>query len=273
MEKLVTPGALGLVGNEALQKRLFHYLRGGRLHPALILSGPDREAKLSLARNTAKFLLCRNPGAGSFCGECSVCRRIEKDLHPDVLILREDPDEPLKVEHAREVTHQMTVSPIEATHKIAIVEECHRMNAAAANAFLKTLEEPGPNRLFLLLTPSPGALLPTLTSRCLEFTLKPTTAQAETASPEQIAIFERAVQSGDPTELVASLKEKDDVLRLVRHLQTQGRERAVVASDYAEIALFEALLELEGRLRSNANYGLMMDGFFRAHFLPGARPT
>jgi DNA polymerase III delta' subunit len=271
MARQVGLGLLGLSGNEALQKRLVNYLKGGRIHPALILGGPDREAKFALARNIAKFLLCRTQGGQDFCDECSVCRRIEKELHPDVLILREEPDEPIKIDTIREIIHQMTVSPIEATHKVCLIDECHRMNTAAANAFLKTLEEPGANRLFLLLTSQPGSLLPTITSRCLEFSLKPATAESEvTFSPEQIQLFNEALQTGDTTDFVASLKEKEDCVRFARFLQRTLREEA--ASGQADPGVFErfdAALELEGRLRSNANYALMVDGFLRSHYLAG----
>jgi hypothetical protein len=270
VEKRVGLGKLGLSGNEALQKRLESYLAGGRIHPALILGGPDRELKLALARNIAKFLICREQAGRGFCDECSVCRRIEKELHPDVLILKEEPDEPIKIDTIREINHQMNVSPIEATHKICILDECHRMNAAAANAFLKTLEEPGSNRLFLLLTTQPGSLIPTITSRCLEFSLKPVAAESDVNfAPEQAELFRRAVQTGDPSEFVASLKEKEDGVRFARFLQQELRNEAASASPAPDVfERFEAALELEGRLRSNANYALMVDGFFRTHYVP-----
>ena len=266
MERRVGLGLLGLSGNEALQKRLANYLKRGRIHPALILGGPDREAKFQLARNVAKFLLCRTSAGQDFCDECNVCRRIEKELHPDVLILKEEPDEPIKIEIILEIIHRLEVSPIEATHKSCIVDECHKMNVSAANAFLKTLEEPGENRLFLLLTSKPGSLLPTITSRCLEFSLKPVAAETQAAlSPEQADLFRIALECGDATEFIGSLKEKDDAVRFARFLQKRFRDEAAAgSSDVFET--FEAALELEGRLRSNANYALMVDGFIRTHF-------
>ncbi len=270
MERPVGLGMLGLSGNEALQKRLCHYLMGGRIHPALILGGPDREAKFALARNIAKFLICREQGGRGFCETCSVCRRIEKELHPDVLILREEPDEPIKIDTVREIIHQMEVSPIEATHKICLIDECHRLNTAAANAFLKTLEEPGVNRLFLLLSTQPGSLLPTITSRCLEFSLKPQGAEGDNALPaEQAELFRLFLQTGDTTEFIVSLKEKDDAVRFARFLQKQTRDQACGLEAGADVFdRYEDAVELEGRLRSNANYGLMVDGFLRTHYLP-----
>lgn len=270
MERQVGLGLLGLSGNEGLQKRLSNYLMGGRIHPALILGGPDREAKFALARNIAKFLICREQGGHGFCDTCSVCRRIEKELHPDVLTLKEEPDEPIKIDTIREIIHQMTVSPMEATHKICILDECHRMNTAAANAFLKTLEEPGENRLFLLLTSQPGSLLPTITSRCLEFSLKPQAAEADVAFPAELeAFFRQFLQTGDTSELVAGLKEKEDAVRFARFLQKESRDEASGTAAAPDVFdRFEAALELEGRLRSNANYGLMVDGFLRSHYLP-----
>src|SRR5262245_7722996 len=134
-------GPLGVPGNSQAQNRLVQYLKGGRLHPAVILTGPTGFERLLIAKNAAKFLLCRSKKEdGSFCGACASCRKIDKDTHPDVILVKEENEEVLKIDRVREVCHQMELSPIEGTARICIVEDCHRMNASSSNAFLKTLE-------------------------------------------------------------------------------------------------------------------------------------
>lgn len=104
--------------------------------------------KIDSAKGIAKFLLCKSRGQ-SYCGACSSCLRIEKEIHPDVLIIGESEEDSLKVDAIRELSHQMAIAPLESDSKICIIDECHRMNTASSNAFLKTLEEPGVGRYFL----------------------------------------------------------------------------------------------------------------------------
>lgn len=268
--------------SQALQQRLFSYLRGGRVHPAIILSGGDRDEKFQIAKTMAKFLLCANRGQKVFCGECSPCRRVEKDIHPDVLVLREEGEETLKIDSIREICHQMEVSSIEGGAKICIIDECHRMNAASANAFLKTLEEPGDRRYFWLLTSQPGALLPTVQSRCLQFSFKPQ-AEGATATPDDekvVAAFQEFLTSGATNRLLAALPDKENCLAFLVFLQRQLRQALVSPflgghalpalqklSPYNLLSSFEGALALEGRLRSNANYGLLLESYLRQHFM------
>jgi hypothetical protein len=199
---------------------------------------------------------------------------VEKDLHPDVLILREEGEEILKIESIREICQQMLVGSLEGGAKICIIDECHRMNSSAANAFLKTLEEPGASRHFWLLSSQPGALLPTVLSRCLQFSLRPDARDEEDESNARFtAVFHDFLKSRSLGPLVASFKEKEDGVAFSRFLQRRFRDAVVTppadfpgATPYAVLSAFEGAVELEGRLRSNANYGLLLESFLRRHF-------
>ena len=265
------------------QRRLFHYLRSGRIHPALLLVGPNVETKLLVAKNMAKLLLCQSPPkAPGYCGKCSPCQRIDKEIHPDVLILRADGEESehIKIDSIRNLCHEMEIGPLEGSIKICIIDECHRMTTASANAFLKTLEEPGPGRYFWLLTSQVGSLLPTVLSRCLPFTFRPEVRDT-TLSPDLLAryrgLLEEALCSRSLVRLCGELETKEEILGFVRFLQTCLRDSALSSSTpvaglegltvYETLARFESALRLEGRLRSNANYGLMLEGFLRESFL------
>lgn len=262
------------------EDRLFDYLNSERVHPALLLVGPDREPKFQIAKKMGQALLCASPARGRGCGNCSTCRRAEKELHPDFLIIGKEDKGNLKIDSVRELCHQMSVAPMEGGRKICLIDECHRMNAAAANAFLKTLEEPGDGRHFLLLTTQPGSLLPTILSRCLQFTLPPTAPEKTFVPSEPVAsAFGEFLQNHSISVLLSSLSEKDECLDLVRYLQAQLREavcgpalgkpaQAAFAShsDFWRLSCFNDVLNLEGKLRSNANYGLLLEAFLRRFF-------
>jgi len=102
------------------------------------------------------------PGAG--CGTCEICRRIGERTHPDVVLFA--PDGPwLLVEQAQTIVGLARSGPHEAHARVIIVEDAERMNPNAANALLKSLEEPAPNTHLVLLTTAPDRVLPTINSR------------------------------------------------------------------------------------------------------------
>jgi DNA polymerase III delta prime subunit len=278
------PGVLGILGCAPVQKKLLESLRSGRLHPSLILAGPNPELKFRTAKNLAKALLCEKPGVRAFCATCSACRRIDKELHPDVLFVREPDEDTIKIELVRSLCHQMEISPLEAAHKICIVQECHRMSNASANAFLKTLEEPAPNRHFWLLTTQAGSLLPTILSRCLTFAFGPEEETAASApSPDrqkQIAEWlTEALETRTAQPLVANLDQKESCLEFLGYLQHQFHAVALerepsalhpafrALGKYEALLKFDAVLGFEGRLRSNANCGLLLEDFIRRELL------
>ncbi len=144
----------------------------GRLAHAYLFTGEDAEALEGLARNLAKALNCEQPvteGAGlDCCDRCSSCRRVDADNHPDVLWIR--PGSKLRlirVVRVRELLHTIYLKPTEARWKVAVLVGADRMNDQAANALLKTLEEPPGNAVLILLSTRPERLLETVVSRCL----------------------------------------------------------------------------------------------------------
>lgn len=274
MEAKVEPGALGVPGNLEVQSRLGRYLQSGRLHHAVILGGPAAASKILVAKNIAKFFLCRaRKGPQFFCGACSECRRIENEIHPDVFLYREPEEDTLKVEWVRQVSAEMEIAPLEGKAKICIVDECHRMTGASANAFLKTLEEPRPNRFFWLLTSKTSFLLPTIRSRCIQFLFHP---EKEPLIGSQEMEFTEWLTDWKKTRSLSNLSghfdKKPQAVEFIRFIQRQSREAALGnASLFADlswaraVSTFEAAVEIEGRLRSNANSSLMLESFLMTH--------
>lgn len=149
--------------------------RQGELYPSCILHGADQAGRQEAAIELARSLLCERSEDRRPCGECKHCRRIAWSdegsnlFHPDFLVLRRDLRTSTSVEAAREFLRAAQVTPFEARGQVFVVASAESLTAEAANAFLKTLEEPhtGSPRHFLLLAPSQFDLLPTLRSRSL----------------------------------------------------------------------------------------------------------
>ena len=145
----------------------------GRLGHAYLFAGDRLDELELLARTLAKTLNCQNPvkiggAATDCCDECLSCRKIENDTHADIHWARpESKSRVITVEQTRELMRQIQLKPTEAEHKVAVIAGADRLNPQAANAFLKTLEEPPPNSVLILLSTEPQRLLETILSRCL----------------------------------------------------------------------------------------------------------
>src|SRR5208282_5524391 len=131
-------------GVQLLQRSLAR----GRLGHAYLFAGDRLEELESLARTLAKTLNCRNPVktgglATDCCDACPVCRKIDGDTHADIHWARpESKSRVVTIDQMREMMREIQLKPTEAEHKVAIIAGADRLNAQAANAFLKTLEEP-----------------------------------------------------------------------------------------------------------------------------------
>ena len=120
-------------------------LRAGRLPHALLLAGPTQVGKRTLAMALAAALICQADEKP--CGQCRSCRLVAQGVHPDVRLVAADDSERgrdgvLKIDQIREMQREASLSPMEARYKIFVLRDLDRANLPAANALLKTLEEP-----------------------------------------------------------------------------------------------------------------------------------
>ncbi len=188
-----------ILGHERIREPLERAVRNGRLPPALLLSGPEGIGKKTLALAVARAMLCER-GPGEACGECTHCRRLgrgvaalparradaadktdEPDrlnhrLHPDVVLVeawRTATRTEIKVAQVRDLVGEVAARPFEGRARVFIIDDAHAMNDQAANALLKSLEEPPASSHLILVTPSPQSLLPTIRSRCQALRMGP----------------------------------------------------------------------------------------------------
>jgi DNA polymerase-3 subunit delta' len=150
-------------------------LARGRLGHAYLFDGHDLSQLEAVACTLAKALNCENPPARGknglaldSCDQCPICRKITNCTHPDVLWVRpESKSRVITIDQMRDLMHTIQLKPTQAAWKTAVIVAADRLNIQAANAFLKTLEEPPGQSVIMLLSTEPDNVLQTILSRCL----------------------------------------------------------------------------------------------------------
>jgi len=168
-----------IFGQDHLLKRIVLTLQQRRQSHAYLLSGPPHVGKMALAINLSQALNCLE-GSGEPCGSCNQCTRIAGGLHSDISVLApgqgeegRSPKTVIGIDAIKEIIRRVSLNPYEGKSSVAIIDGAESMSDDAANALLKTLEEPPPQVMFLLLTADEGAVLPTIRSRCQSMALVP----------------------------------------------------------------------------------------------------
>ena len=200
-------------------------LRAGRLPHALLLAGPAQIGKRTLATALAAALICT--AEQKPCGQCRACRLTAQGVHPDVRPVAADDSERgregvLKIDQIRAVQREASLAPMEAPRKVFILRELERANLPAANALLKTLEEPPPQVVLLLTSARPHALLPTIISRCQVLNLHSLPRQQIAA-----ALTAHWGASNQQAELLARLADGRLGWAVQRLTDSQAREERV----------------------------------------------
>ena len=171
-----------LIGNQRVKDSLIQLLRSERVPNSLLFAGPEGVGKKQFAIELARSFVCQSPRNGLACGSCSACKRVglfntptsEKGDDYDLVFFGEHPDvgivipykRNLRVGAIRALEMQANYRPYEARARVLIIDDAEKMNDAASNALLKTLEEPSSTTFLILITSRPDALLSTIRSRC-----------------------------------------------------------------------------------------------------------
>lgn len=185
-------------------------IRAGRLAHAYLFTGPAGVGKRTLARELGKAVLCEQQRADG-CDRCRDCRAVEGGTSPDFGTLTvedaagrlrpvEDSDREIKIASIRELTRALSLTSTAGRTRVFLVPGAERMNEEAANALLKTLEEPAGSRLLILTTARPEALLPTVLSRVARVRLRSLSA-GEVA---EYLVAERKLPGEDARELAGA---------------------------------------------------------------------
>lgn len=136
---------------------------------AYLLQGPAGIGKRALADCLAARLLCQQPQPLEACGQCKSCHLLAAGTHPDLYLLQpEEVDKAIRVDQVRELVDFVVQTPQLGGRKVVVLEPAEAMNPNAANALLKSLEEPAGNTVMLLVSHQPSRLLPTIRSRCVQ---------------------------------------------------------------------------------------------------------
>jgi DNA polymerase-3 subunit delta' len=171
-----------LEGEERPERAFLDALARGRLHHAWLLVGPEGVGKATFAYRAARRLLGARPdpeyGVLGASPDDPVCRQIAGRAHSDLMVLEREaedgkPRKTIPVDEARALPEFFSKSPGQAAYRVAIIDTADDLAAAGANAVLKTLEEPPERGVLFLVSHSPGALLPTIRSRCRRLVFAP----------------------------------------------------------------------------------------------------
>lgn len=151
-----------IIGHDRQKDILRRALANQRVAHAYLFEGPDGVGKRLVALGLARALLCQT---GQGCGDCSPCRKVDHNNHPDIHLLDAE-GATIKIDQVRALQKQLSLRPLEGKYRVCLIDGAELLNPAAANALLKTLEEPQPNTVMILLSSQPEALLATIRSRC-----------------------------------------------------------------------------------------------------------
>jgi DNA polymerase III subunit delta' len=240
-----------------------------RLSHALLLQGAEGLGKQVFAAWLACAVLC-DRSAGSelnCCGECAGCKLFAAGSHPDLLwVAPEEDKQQVSIDQVRAATERLTKTSYRQGYKAAIVTPAHLMTPNAANSVLKTLEEPSPRSLLVLITSQPSMLLPTVRSRCQKVTItRPSRAEAiawlrdKSGHAVESALLEFA--GGAPLRALAYADGRFDALN--EHMQTSlgallagQADVTQVAAEWEKDALIDRLTWLDLWLSSLARGAL-----------------
>ena len=166
----------GIIGHERQKAFLASLMETGRVPHAFLFSGMDGVGKRSVAKELVKYLFCETRSA---CGMCRPCRKVEAGTHPDFFSVTGttsigiDQIRGSKEKKIRGIEEEIYEYPYESDRRVILMDGAELMTRQAADAFLKTLEEPPPFNLFILVTSQEGSILLTIRSRCMRIGFGP----------------------------------------------------------------------------------------------------
>ena len=243
----------GILGQPQVRDYLRSSLTSERITHAYLFTGPAGSNKTQAAFAFAQALVCPKGAKGprgSACGACDGCSRAKRRVHPDVHFYAPEGASAYLIEQIREIVADVALAPIQAKRKIYIIDRADLMNVNAANAFLKTLEEPPEGVVFILLGRTRESVLPTIVSRCqiVPFRHIPPTEAAAIVSQNtgaDAALARQAIEacSGSITRAIGFIREKGNARIHFRQELLYQLARADRMDDWQILQLARRLVE------------------------------
>ncbi len=159
-----------IIGQEHIVKTLQNSITSGSIAHAYLFCGPRGSGKTTMARILAKAINCQKPKNAEPCNTCASCVEIVASKSIDLIEI--DAASHTGVDDVRTLIDGLKFVPVKSKYKIFIIDECHQLSKSAANALLKTLEEPPAHVIFILATTEAHKMIPTILSRCQRFDFK-----------------------------------------------------------------------------------------------------
>lgn len=158
-----------LYGHDQLLEQAFSLVQNSRFPPVVLFHGRPGIGKKVILKKIAKIALCETK---SGCGECSSCRRVGAESHPNLFVLDSEAKQ-LKLDDAKEIQEHLSIAAGEGNSRVVIISDAERLNVQAVNRLLKTFEEPPEGAVILMSTSSLKAILDTLLSRSIKWLVRP----------------------------------------------------------------------------------------------------
>ena len=192
-----------MTGQEHITRTLSNAVKSGRIAHAYLFCGPRGTGKTTVAKILARSVNCDNYPSPEPCGSCSACNNIAAGISMDVIEM--DAASNRGIDEIRELRERTRYASSETRYKVYIIDEAHMLTAEACNAFLKTLEEPPQNVIFILATTDPSRLPSTIVSRCQRFNFRLLTVDQICQRIEYILEQENRRSDLDAIRLMARL--------------------------------------------------------------------
>lgn len=231
-----------IIGHQNIIKQLHNAVISERVAGAYLFAGVQGVGKETVANFFANLILCEvNDKEQAPCGVCRACRKLKNGNHPDLHIIRPDGSQ-IKIDQIREMQQQIFFQPLEGQRKIYILANTERLNDAAANAILKTLEEPPAASTLILLTENIETIIPTIRSRCQILPFYPMhTEQLTTALVEHLSIDKDT--ASDAAILASGLVGK--AITLIEDDISKSQKVPDILSESDTMAAFKIAEEIE----------------------------
>lgn len=247
-----------IYGQEKAVSILQRAWQNGRLAHAYLFVGLEGIGKKLTAFTLTKALNCLAPPIiGDSCDRCSSCQQVDSTDHPDLIFI-EPSGGVIKIDQIRDLQERLRFRPWTGKFRVCIIEAVENLNAAAANAFLKTLEEPPQDTYLFLITSRPHQLLPTILSRCqwLKFQALPVEEivrilRNKHSFPDEQAIFLATLGEGSVGRALA-LSQRLDFSKRLEWAKTLS---SLTNQSFTEISAFSAAMSEEEQINDLLELG------------------